>query len=72
MKYILIAITALTISACAAPMHKAGATDQDAMRDNTECELQGYQYAAGLGFGGNPLIAGEYRQRCLMGRGWSN
>ncbi len=66
-----IIVLCFLIAGCAAPMlHKQGATDADAMKDNTECELQGAQYASGIGFNGNLLIIGEYKVKCLQGRGW--
>ena len=66
-----IIVLCFVIAGCAAPtLHKQGATDIDAMKDNTECELQGAQYASGMGFNGNMLIVSDYKVKCLRGRGW--
>lgn len=70
MKYLII-ILVVMISGCAGPMmHKQGATNEMAMKDNTECELMGAQYASGMGFNGNLLIVSDYKAQCLRGRGW--
>ena len=70
MKYIT-AVLVVVLSGCAGPMlHKPGATDEMAMKDNTECELMGAQYASGMGFNGNILIVADYKAKCLRGRGW--
>lgn len=70
MKYLIIVLLVM-ISGCAAPtMHKQGATHEMAMKDNTECELMGAQYASGMGFNGNLLIVSDYKAQCLRGRGW--
>ena len=70
MKKLLIVV--FLLSGCAAPMmHKPGATDEMAMKDNMECELMGAQYASGMGFNGNLLIIGDYKAKCLRGRGWN-
>lgn len=70
MKYLII-LSVVVLTACAGPMmHKPGATDEMAMKDNTECELMGAQYASGMGFNGNMLIVSDYKAQCLRGRGW--
>ena len=68
---IIIVILTLMLLGCAGPMlQKPGATDADAMRDNMECELQGTQYASGMGFNGNLLIIADYKSRCLRSMGY--
>ena len=67
----LIIVLCLIMVGCATPqLYRDGATHADAMKDNTECELQGAQYASGMGFNGNLLIIGDYKTQCLRGRGW--
>ena len=71
MKSIKYLIIVILLSGCAGQtLHRQGATEADAMKDNMECELQGAQYASGMGFNGNLLIIGDYKTKCLRGRGW--
>ena len=66
-----IIVLCFVMAGCAGQtLHRDGATNADAMKDNTECELQGAQYASGMGFTGNLLIIGDYKTKCLRGRGW--
>lgn len=67
----IILLCLLTAGCAVTPMHKQGATHADATRDNMECELQGAQYASGMGFNGNLLIIADYKTQCLRGRGWN-
>ena len=67
-----IVIMSVLLAGCVAPnLYRQGATEADAMKDNMECELQGAQYASGMGFNGNLLIIGDYKTKCLRGRGWN-
>ena len=71
MNKLIIGFLLVLISGCAGqPMHKPGATDQMAMKDNMECQLMGTQYATGMGFNGNILIIEDYKADCLRSRGW--
>ena len=71
-KVFLAAALLVLLTGCASPnLHKSGSTQADAMKDNTECELMGAQYASGMGFNGNLLIVADYKQKCLRGRGWN-
>ena len=64
----LIVICAVLLSACAAPtkwMHPEK-TQEQFNADSYDCNQVAHQYAANLGFNGNPLIVGEQYKKCMM------
>jgi hypothetical protein len=71
MKLLIVAIC-LSLTGCAAQGRwiNQSKTDEQAKVDYYECRRDGEQYAANLGFNGNPLIIADRTAECAKVRGY--
>jgi len=70
MKIIILSLALFMLAGCVAPLHKPGADDSEYMANDLDCKLKGAQYAASMGFGGNPFITSDFWKRCMRSKGW--
>ncbi|MGE3293851.1 MAG: hypothetical protein AB7O95_20985 [Geminicoccaceae bacterium] len=67
----LIPVLALILSGCATGMWTHPTKDQERFNvDRYECIKDGEQYAANLGFNGNPLIVNDRARECMVVKGY--
>ena len=66
------ALILLALPACVTPgiWYNEHKTQQEADMDGYQCRADGEQYAANLGFNGNPLIVIDRFRECMRVRGY--
>lgn len=70
-KFHLIPILALMVSGCATGMWTHPTNGQAQFNaDAYECQKDGEQYAANLGFNGNPLVVNDRARQCMAVKGY--
>jgi len=69
---IIFTVCVLSITGCAAQGNwvNQNKTNEQAQVDGYECRRDGEQYAANLGFNGNPLIIADRAAECARVRGY--
>ena len=69
---ILITVCLAQLAGCVTPgvWYNANKTQEQAEMDGYQCRADGEQYAANLGFNGNPLIVADRFRDCMKVRGY--